>query len=164
MKYCSKCGAEMEDSCVTCPKCGANDFKGAAKNAAEEIKSTIANTADYTDEYTAEDIEAGKLWSALAYFGITFWLPMVLCPDSKFGKFHANQSLILFIVGAALGIVSGIVGAILGIIPVLGGLLATIISLLINVITLFYFIFGIVNTFMGKAKELPIIGKFRIIK
>ncbi len=122
------------------------------------------NTPDTTAEFTKEDIESCKLWSALAYFGITFWLPLVVKPESKFGKYHANQSLLLLIVGAILGVASGVIGAILGIIPILGWILAAVIGLAINLVTLGFFLFGLINTLNGKAKELPFIGKIRLLK
>lgn len=101
--------------------------------------------------YTAEDIEKNKVVAALAY--ILFFLPFVVCPDSAFGKFHANQGLILLIVG--------VVGSvILGMIPILGWMILPVFSLL----TLILGIMGLVGAINGKAKELPVIGKYKIIK
>jgi len=101
--------------------------------------------------YTAEDIEKNKVVAALAY--ILFFLPFVACPDSAFGKFHANQGLILLIVG--------VVGSvILGMIPIIGWMILPIFSLLMLLVG----IIGLVGALNGKAKELPIIGKYKIIK
>ena len=47
--------------------------------------------------YSFEDIEKNKVVAALAY--IIFFLPLMVCPESPFGKFHANQGLVLLIVG-----------------------------------------------------------------
>ncbi|MFA6940136.1 MAG: hypothetical protein WCQ54_04030 [Clostridiaceae bacterium] len=104
-----------------------------------------------TNMYTAEDIEKNKVMSALAY--IIFFLPLIVCPDSPFGKFHANQGLLLLITGAAGEIV-------LGLIPIIGWILMPLFSLAILIIG----ILGIINAFNGKAKELPLIGKYKIIK
>lgn len=55
----------------------------------------------------------------------------------------------------------GIVGnVILGIIPVIGWMLMPIFGLGILVLG----IMGLINGFGGKAKELPLIGKFTILK
>lgn len=104
-----------------------------------------------TIQFTKEDIEKNKVVSALAYF--IFFLPLIVCSDSPFGKFHTNQGLILFIVGAVGSIV-------LGIIPVIGWILLPLFSLGVFALA----IIGLVNTLNGKANELPIIGKYRIIK
>lgn len=89
--------------------------------------------------------------AGLAY--IIFFLPLVACPDSAFGKFHANQALILLILGLGGSIV-------LSIIPILGWILLPVLSIFVLVLG----IIGLVNGLSGKAKELPLIGKFRIIK
>lgn len=89
--------------------------------------------------------------AALAY--ILFFLPLVACPDSRFGKFHANQGLLLLIVGVGGGII-------LGIIPLIGWILLPFFYIAITV----FAIIGLINGFKGVAKELPLFGKFRIIK
>ncbi len=104
-----------------------------------------------TPVFDPEDIEKNKVVSALAY--IIFFLPLIVCPDSPFGKFHANQGLVLLIVGVVGGIV-------LGLIPILGWIIGIFFSIAIAVLA----ILGLVNTLNGKAKELPVIGKFTIIK
>lgn len=101
--------------------------------------------------FDAEDIEKNKVVSALAYF--IFFLPLIVCPDSPFGKFHANQGLILLITGVAGHII-------LGLIPILGWIIGIFFSIAIGVLA----IMGLVNTLNGKAKELPVIGKFQILR
>lgn len=46
--------------------------------------------------YTEEDIQKNKTMAGLAY--LLFFLPLVACPESEYGKFHANQSLLLWLV------------------------------------------------------------------
>ena len=101
--------------------------------------------------FSAEDIEKNKVISALAY--ILFFLPLVVCPESSFGKFHANQGLLLLIVGFAGSIV-------LGIIPVIGWIILPLFSMIVFI----FGIMGLIGALNGKAKELPIIGKYRIMK
>ncbi|MDF2989439.1 MAG: putative rane protein [Eubacterium sp.] len=101
--------------------------------------------------FDTQDIEKNKTMAGLSY--IIFFLPLLVCPESKFGKFHANQALILLIVG----IVGNII---LGFIPIIGWLLLP----LFVVAVLIFGIIGLVNGFGGKAKKLPIIGKYTIIK
>lgn len=101
--------------------------------------------------FDKEDVEKNKVIAGLAY--IIFFLPLIVCPDSAFGRFHANQGLLLFIFGVAGS-------TILGLIPIIGWILLPILGIL----TLVIGIMGLVNGLNGKAKELPLIGKFRIIK
>ncbi|NLJ96320.1 MAG: hypothetical protein GX321_04140 [Clostridiales bacterium] len=96
-------------------------------------------------------MEKNKTMAGLAY--LLFFLPLIACPDSKFGKFHANQSLLLLL--AAIG-----GNIILGLIPIIGWVLMPI----YNLVILAFSILGLVNGLGGKAKALPLIGQFTIIK
>lgn len=101
--------------------------------------------------YMQEDIENNKVMAGLSYF--LFFLPLIVCPESGYAKFHANQSLLLLI--------AGVVGnVILGIIPVLGWMLMPVFGIGILILG----IIGLINGFGGKAKPLPLIGRFSIIK
>ncbi len=111
------------------------------------------------------DVEENKVLSILCYFGILFLIPYFMKKESQYIKFHANQGLILFIFNIALGIVSGIIGAIFGaILGEIGVLLSTLLGSLISLIGLVFMVLGIINAISGKAKELPIIGRFTILK
>ncbi|HBD62835.1 MAG TPA: hypothetical protein DC038_00205 [Clostridiales bacterium] len=101
--------------------------------------------------YDPEDIEKNKTMAGLSY--IIFFLPLLACPDSKYGKFHANQALLLLIASVIGNIV-------LGFIPVIGWMLLPIYAVAILIMG----IMGLVNGFGGKVKQLPLIGKYTIIK
>ena len=79
---------------------------------------------DHTMEFDTQDAQDAKIWSVLAYFGILFFLPLVAVPNSAYGKFHANQGLILLIFYVTLTVASWLVQAVLGIIPIIGGILS----------------------------------------
>jgi uncharacterized membrane protein len=104
-----------------------------------------------TVTFDTADIEKNKIIAGLAY--IIFFLPLLACPDSKYGRFHANQALILFIMSVAGTII-------LSIIPIIGWLLLPVFSIAI----LIFAIIGLINGIGGKAKELPLIGKFKLLK
>jgi uncharacterized membrane protein len=106
-------------------------------------------------EFTQEDIEDNKVMAALAY--ILFFLPLIVCPESAYGKFHANQGLVLLIISVAGSIVFGIISAI---IPFIGWIIQLIFSLAV----LAFAILGIVNALNGKANKLPLIGEITILK
>ena len=92
----------------------------------------------------------------LAYIGILFLIPLLAAQNSGFARFHTNQGLILFLAEVVLSAASGI----LGLIPIVGW----IVSGAVGILCLALMIIGIVNAANGKAKELPLIGGFRLIK
>ena len=122
----------------------------------EENKSSAENTT--VESQPAKENLNGtvKAMSALAYLWILFFLPLVVCPDSKFGRYHANQGLVLLLTT----IVANVIGAVLRLIPTVGWIL----QLVLNVAMVVLMILGIVNACNGETKPLPIIGKFTLIK
>jgi uncharacterized membrane protein len=100
--------------------------------------------------FTSEDIEKNKTMAGLSY--LVFFLPLIACPDSKYAKFHANQALLLLI--------TAIVGnIILGFIPIIGWMLLPLFGIGVLVLG----VMGLINAFGGQARELPLIGKYKIL-
>ncbi len=122
----------------------------------------IVNTTDSTNNYSQDDINKNKIFAVLSYLWILFFLPLVACPDSKFGRFHANQGLVLLLAGAIGGFVMGIIVLVLSMIGL--AIVGFILMSLFGLIDLILVILGIVNAATGKAKELPIIGRITLIK
>ena len=122
----------------------------------EENKSSAENTT--VESQPAKENLNGtvKVMSALAYLWILFFLPLVVCPDSKFGRYHANQGLVLLLAA----VVVNVIGAVLSLIPAVGWIL----QLILNVAMLGLTILGIVNVCNGETKPLPIIGGLTLIK
>lgn len=167
MAFCNKCGRQLIGNEQFCAGCGAP-----VQNTAQQTNSTqdfvdsvknLNNTADYTAEYDPMDVEQNKIMAVLAYLGLLVLVPILAAPNSRFAKFHANQGLLLTIASFAFGMVTGIITAIFMWIPVLGAIVIAAVSLL-SLVFLAASIIGIVNAVQGRAKELPIIGKFRILK
>ncbi|MBD5081298.1 MAG: zinc-ribbon domain-containing protein [Ruminococcaceae bacterium] len=156
MAFCTKCGANIDDNAAICPSCGAPQQTAANNNAYVNPAPAPAQGDDFTATMDPNDIAANKVMAVLAYFGILFLIPLLAAPNSPYARFHANQGLVLFIVD----IVVGVVGSILSIIPFVGAILSGVLALLVLVLV----IMGIVNAATGKAKEVPIVGKIRIIK
>jgi len=99
--------------------------------------------------FDAKDIQDNKVIAALAY--IVFFLPLIAAKDSKFGKEHAKQSLVLLI----LAVIIWIAGML---IPVLGWfIIGPFGSILVAVIA----IVAIIKTLQGEFWEIPYIGKYR---
>lgn len=120
---------------------------------------------DVTSNFDPQDIEKNKVVAGLSYLGILFFLPLVACPDSKFGRFHANQSLILLLLSVAGGILFAILNAIAAATWSIG--LVTVVSILSSIFYLVVgvgYLLGLILGCLGQAKELPLIGKISIIK
>ncbi len=174
MAFCGNCGTKVEDGVKFCPGCGAAIVAQAQSNAAEQQNTqtpppaqentqqtyqqappnagtgTQAEPTDVTHLFAPEDIEKNKAMGILAY--LLFFIPLLAAKDSPYAKFHANQGLILFL--------GYIICSVLWIIPILGWIAAPIGYLAITVLT----VLGLLNSLGGKAKNLPVIGKFKILK
>lgn len=103
--------------------------------------------------FTEEDIQNNKVIAALSYLGILFFLPLVVCPQSEYGKFHANQALLFFLTCVIGGFVANLIP-----------LVSLITGPLFSLAMIVFGILRIVNTLNGKSKELPAIGHLRLIK
>ena len=175
MAFCGKCGTKIDEGVKFCPGCGAATETPAAEQTQQaqpagdqnDFSAKIAvlnNTADTTADFDKADIEQNKVMGILAYL---FWLvliPIFAAPKSKFARFHANQGLVLAITETAWWIVTGVVSSILyNISWTLGSLFGTLLGL-VNLVFLVMLFLGIINATNGRAKELPVIGKFKILK
>ncbi|MEE5991871.1 MAG: hypothetical protein V3G42_01375 [Oscillospiraceae bacterium] len=129
------------------------------------LKKMLENVPDSTEQYDYGDIEQNKIVAAITTVPFFFWLPLVVNTDSNFGKFYANQGLILTIVCIVLGIVDSVIGRVLWMIPLLGHILSALFALIVTLVALGAWLFLLVNALQGKAKELPLIGNiFRPFK
>jgi len=99
--------------------------------------------------YDARDVESNKVMAILAYIWILFLVPLLGAKNSKFAQYHAYQGVALFITWI-------IVNAARWILPYSLSGLVTIASLGVLVLA----VIGIMNAYQGKAKPLPLIGKF----
>ena len=121
--------------------------------------SKITDTPDYTSSFNPQDIQKNKTMSILAYIGILVLIPIFAAKDSAYAKFHANQGLLLLIAEAAVGLVFGL----LGLIPYIG-VIFQILLWTCEVIFGALSVIGIVNAVFEKAKELPLLGGYYILK
>lgn len=166
MAICKICGSTFEDGAKFCSSCGAPAQEPAQSFEQHQQQSQaqsdfsakiqeLNNTADTTDEFDKEDIEKNKIMGVLAYLSWLVLIPIFVAKDSKFARFHVNQGLVLAIAELIFGILSGLLSKI----PFVG-----LIFGLVNLAFFIISIIGIINAANGRAKELPIIGKFRIFK
>ncbi len=153
MAFCTQCGKEIKDDMIYCPFCGVSR------------KPTIEEAAD------PQDIEDTKVLSVLAYFGLLVLVTIFGAPKkSVYARFHANQGLLLLILNIGLGIIRSILDGIDWVLGALGGIIALLdiftipIGLGILVIQIYLTVVGVMHAVKGEMKELPVIGKYRILK
>ena len=168
MPFCRQCGMELKEGVRFCPGCGTpveEPAQTAQQNSTSKENSFAAafNTADTTAQYDPADVEKNKAMGVLAYLSWLVLIPIFAAKDSRFARFHANQGLVLLIASAIFGVVRWILSEILFAISWRLYFVTIIISLL-GLAFLALAIIGIVNAATGKAKELPVIGKIRILK
>lgn len=125
--------------------------------------SNIFNTPDTTASYAAADVQNNKVMAVLSYIGILVLIPILAAKESPFARFHANQGLVLLLCEVGFSVASMILSVIFAFLGPLA-LLWTLVAALVNIAFLVLLILGIVNAAQGMAKELPLIGKFRILK
>lgn len=169
MAFCAKCGTQVNDGVKFCPGCGAP--MGGSQNQRDDLNvklSNLNNTADETSSFDPRDIENNKAMAILAYLSWLVIIPLFAAKDSKFARFHANQGLVLAITEIVWWVAEGILSSLLW--SILGynlwgvySLLTTILGL-VNIVFLVLLVIGIMNAVNGRAKELPVIGKFKILK
>ena len=162
MAFCEKCGAQIDETTNVCTGCGVaagGDKFDQAVNSVTDKFNKFNDTADTTSDFDQNDIKQNKLMAGLSYFGILVLIPIFAAKNSKFARFHANQGLILTIISWGMSIISMVIGEI----PVIG-FIFSILSGIVSIVTLVLFVIGLINVIQGKAKELPIVGKYRILK
>ena len=179
MAFCSKCGTKVEDGVKFCPGCGnvigeipsapaaapaAPAPQQAPSNDFSQKISSLNETPDTTAQFDQADIGQNKLMAVLAYLSWLVIIPILAAPKSKFARFHSNQGLVLAITEIVWWIATAILNVIL---YAINWRLGSIVGTLLGVFNIVFFvltILGIINAANGKAKELPIIGKIRILK
>lgn len=149
-----------------------NNFEKKAK----ETIDKIMDTQDDTKDYDKKDIESNKGLAMISYFGPLALIPFLVSKDSKYVSYHAKQGLNLFIIELIIGVFSYFISSIIQIPKMCqlfeysyecGSITPWWITLPISIleaVTFILAIVGIVYACQGKAKELPVIGKIKIIK
>jgi uncharacterized membrane protein len=181
MAFCSKCGTQMGDDTKFCPSCGApaggNQQQQQQQYQQQQYQQyqqpgaggqnpfqNVMNTADATGQFHPQDIAQNKTMSILAYIGLLVLVPLFAAKDSPYARFHSNQGLLLLICEVILGILSMLITRALFFVSWTLLTLFSVIFWLIGLALLLLAILGIVNVVNGKAKELPLIGKIKLIK
>lgn len=124
------------------------------------------NTPDSTAAFHPMDIQQNKFMAILSYFGLLALIPYFGAKQSPYAQYHAKQGMNLMLVDIGVGILAFLLGLI-KVTKVYGWLPQRVtpgwvvaIQVILWLIALAFAVVGIVNAAEGKAKELPIIGKY----
>ncbi len=153
MKFCDGCGAPLEQ------QADAGQQQNSTNTPPPVYQQYTTNTPPPAGQYNASNAtdSSNKIIFVLAYFGILFFLPLVVCPNSSVGKFHANQGLLLLITSIAGSILFGIITFAVPFLYFLSSLFGLAVFVLA--------IYGMVNAYNEKQVPLPVIGTlFTLIK
>lgn len=144
MKFCPKCGTQLEDNAGFCSTCGAN--LGAAAPA--------VNPYDHTGEFSPEDVSDNKAFAMLLYLAgvLGLLVALIASRDSAYLKFHLRQGIKILVVT--------LLSVVLCVIPFLGWIVAGVWSVMSLVITLICFF----RVCAGKSIEAPIVRSFGFLK
>ncbi len=132
--------------------------KKSNKSFEEKVNGMFNDVKDSTKDFTKKDMEDNKGMAILSY--IIPLIPYFVEKKSKWVKYHAVQGMNLLIIGIIANIALSIVTAIIWPLWWLTNLLWAIFNGVYFVLA----VIGIINVCNGKAKELPIVNKFKIIK
>jgi uncharacterized membrane protein len=163
MAKCQKCGADLTEEEKVCPKCGAN----LEENTTQNQKN---NSEPEVDTFDEEDINKNKFFALLSYLSILVLIPIFAAPKSKYAHFHVVQGVNLLVLGIIHFILSAIANLFAttryeyGIAYKTTPEFFSIILMLFSLVIFILSIIGIINAVSGKAKKLPLIGNFKIIK
>lgn len=163
--YCRNCGKEVNESDKFCPHCGNqthDDGFESAKRTVKEQFDNITDTEDHTSYCEQQDIDDNKIIALFAYLGIFILVPLFAGKDSRFAKFHVAQGVNLIIAEVAYSVIAAIVTFAFSWVPLVSGILEFAVGVLAILLSVLVII-GIINAVTGKAKELPLIGKWKIV-
>lgn len=125
---------------------------------------------EYTRKFHPDDRRSCRVECVCACSGLLFFLPLVSAPDSRFGRYWANQGLLMLlseIVGLLVWALISFTMGLLALIPFVG-IIFTAIKIILGIAELSIFLFFIIRacTFAGKGRavDFPIIGYLRLIK
>ena len=184
-RFCTSCGtsyqtnddgnsvSENHEECqetTTQPEPTTEEKLQQATATIDAVAQKLGNTTDHTSDFSKTDIEANKGPALLSYFGLLVLIPIFAAKHSPYARYHANQGLVLFVGMLVWAVIDGAVTALLR--ALLGNALGlwgmySLCGTALNIIYAGFSILaviGIINVLNERAKELPIIGKYKILK
>lgn len=164
MAYCGRCGSQIDDHAKFCSDCGAEVPPGAqesgpGQNMADPLER-FTHTADNAADFDSADILNNKAMAVLSYLWILVLIPFFGAKNSRYAHYHAVQGMNLFLCELIVSVAYQVLRWFAF------GPIRWLLSGAYSILGLLFFVLmvvGIVNAAQGEAKELPIIGSFRIV-
>ena len=168
--FCQQCGAQMDDNAKFCPGCGAPAAADASTDTAQQSAYQSQQSAPTQEQppvqnsqqapkgepvLSQKDISDNKAMAILSYIGPLVFIPFFAAKNSAFARYHSLRGMNFLILCA----IASLCCSILSCIPVAGWLVSSAVS----IFELVLMILGIVNAAQGVCKDLPVIGKIRIV-
>lgn len=157
-----KCGKELLDLEKVCSNC-----KGQLKDETNKKEEYVLLNEEVILQ---DDIEKNKFISIFSYLSVLILIPLFIASDSKYVRFHVIQGINLLILDVIYAIISCLLNFTIvpnyvfrtsnSPIPILIVLVNFVLGIFIVVLSAV----GVINAVNGKVKELPVIGKIRLIK
>jgi|GEM_PF-214417 len=123
-------------------------------------------TNDETETFDEDDIEENSTFAVFSYIPFLFFIPMIVKPRSGYLRYHGTQGLTMFLTFAVLEVFDILLCAICSAIlsSPIDAIATIIITLIINLCVLLLIAIGIANAVKGFARELPAIGKWKLLE
>lgn len=158
MKFCPKCGAQLNDDALFCPNCGTSFNAPAAGQPGYYAPAIPAfDPYDHTAEFDAKDISENKIYAMVPYLlGVAgVIIAMLAAGKSEYVSFHVRQALKFTIVEVLVGLITVLLCWTV-IVPIAAGIVMAVLAVL--QIMMFFSICS------GKAKEPAIIRSLSFLK
>lgn len=130
------------------------------------LSTFFFGTKNNTALFKQNDIDENCNLAIISYIPFLFFVPMIIKPCSGYLRYHGIQGLTMFLSFIVLEFFDIILSAICNSIfnDMVGIILTVIITVAINITVLLLISIGIANAVKGEARELPIIGKYKLLK
>ena len=188
MAFCRNCGQPIDDNAAVCASCGAAQtvqeaapqqpvYQQAPQQAAPQ--QPVYQQAPQAQPAPAVDPTEDKSLAWLSYFGILLLIPLFARKASKFCQYHVRQGAILFATCLAYTIVTQVLLAIINAVTPkqikylwyvpyeAPSAIYEVFNIIFSLGSIFFLviaIIGIVNAVKGDEKELPVLGKIKLLE
>ena len=188
MAFCRNCGQPIDDNAAVCASCGAAQtvqeaapqqpvYQQAPQQAAPQ--QPVYQQAPQAQPAPAVDPTEDKSLAWLSYFGILLLIPLFARKASKFCQYHVRQGAILFAACLAYTIVTQVLLAIINAVTPkqikylwyvpyeAPSAIYEVFNIIFSLGSIFFLviaIIGIVNAVKGDEKELPVLGKIKLLE
>ncbi len=150
------------------------DTEKACSNCEKQIDNKLSKKDEYVllneEMISQEDINKNKVISVFSYLSLLIIIPLFVAPDSKYARFHIIQGINLLILNVIYAIISCLLNLTIEPNYVLGvstspiPIFIVFINFILGIFIVILSVVGVFNAATGKIKELPFIGKIKLIK